>query len=86
MLDEIVDQNKALGLIYQSIVHYGKNHPTPTPEHRARMLDILVGHAVHNMTFESLGREHGISKNRAAQIYKKAIRITRYIIKYHMAV
>jgi DNA-directed RNA polymerase sigma subunit (sigma70/sigma32) len=46
-----------------------------------RDVDIVVGHAVHNMTFAELGHEHNISAGWARQIYCKNLRAFSFAMK-----
>lgn len=84
MIDDIVDQNKALGLVYQRIV-YNRYSPRNTDENAARALDIIVGREVHGMTFAELAREYGICKQRVAQIHAKTLRVARETIRSNMS-
>lgn len=85
MIDDIMDQKKALGLIYQRIVYSRSPHQHQyTIEHAARALDIIVGHDVHDMTFAELAKEHGICKQRVSQIYAKTMRMARQTLRANM--
>lgn len=85
MLDDIVDQKKALGLVYQRIVyHRGPHDHQYTKELAARALDIIVGHEVHGMTFVELAKEHGICKQRVSQIHAKTMRMARQTLRANM--
>lgn len=85
MLDDIVDQKKALGLVYQRIVyHRGPHDHQYTKELVARALDIIVGREVHGMTFVELAKEHGISRHRVFQIHAKTMRMARDTIRANM--
>ena len=85
MLDDIVDQKKALGLVYQRIVyHRGPHDHQYTKELAARALDIIVGHEVHGMTFVELAKEHGICKQRVSQIHAKTMRMARQTLPGNM--
>lgn len=85
MLDDIIDQKKALGLVYQRIVYNRDPHQHQfTKEHAARALDIIVGHEIHGMTFAELAKEHGICKQRVSQIYAKTMRMARQTIRANM--
>ena len=86
MLDDIVDQKKALGLVYQRIVyHRGPHDHQFSKERAARALDIIVGHEVHGMTFVELAKEHGICKQRVSQIHAKTMRMARDTIRANMS-
>jgi hypothetical protein len=85
MLDDIIDQKKALGLVYQRIVyHRGPHDHQFTKELAARALDIIVGCEVHGMTYAELALEHGICKQRVAQIHAKTMRMARQTIRANM--
>jgi DNA-directed RNA polymerase sigma subunit (sigma70/sigma32) len=85
MLDDIIDQKKALGLVYQRIVyHRGPHDHQFTKELAARALDIIVGYEVHGMTYAELAQEHGICKQRVAQIHAKTMRMARQTIRANM--
>ena len=85
MLDDIVDQKKALGLVYQRIVyHRGPHDHQFTKELAARALDIIVGREVHGMTFVELAKEHGICKQRVSQIHAKTMRMARQTLRANM--
>ena len=85
MLDDIVDQKKALGLVYQRIVyHRGPHDHQFTKELAARALDIIVGYEVHGMTYAELAQEYGICKQRVAQIHAKTMRMARDTIRANM--
>jgi len=87
MLDDIVDQKKVLGLIYQSIV-YGK--PSYSPRHSTtktnalRALDILVGREVHGMLFKELALEYNLSSSRIQQIHAKTMRQAHDVLRVNM--
>jgi|TARA_R110000868_G_scaffold255245_1_gene511813 DNA-directed RNA polymerase sigma subunit (sigma70/sigma32) len=86
MLDDIVDQKKALGLVYQRIVyHRGPHDHQFSKELAARALDIIVGREVHGMTFAELAREHGLCKQRVSQIHAKTMRMARDTIRANMS-
>ena len=85
MLDDIVDQKKALGLVYQRIVyHRGPHDHQFTKELAARALDIIVGHEVHGMTFAELAKEHGVCTQRVQAIHAKTMRMARDTIRANM--
>jgi len=82
MLDDIVDQKKALGLVYQRIVN--QRGPQFTKELAARALDIIVGREVHGMTYAELALEHGICTQRVQAIHAKTMRMARDTLRANM--
>lgn len=82
MLDDIVDQKKALGLVYQRIVN--QRGPQFTKELAARALDIIVGREVHGMTYAELALEHGICTQRVQAIHAKTMRMARDTLRTNM--
>lgn len=84
MFDDIVDQNKALGLVYQRIVNHRVQNGRYTEASAARALDIMVAHEVHGITFAELAREYGLCKQRVFQIHAKTMRMARDTIRSNM--
>jgi hypothetical protein len=85
MLDDIVDQKKALGLVYQRIVNQrGPHDHQYTQERAARALDIIVGREVHGMTFVELAKEYGICTQRVQAIHAKTMRMARDTLRVNM--
>jgi transcription initiation factor TFIIIB Brf1 subunit/transcription initiation factor TFIIB len=83
MIDDIVDQNKALGLIYQRIVNKRGPQGRYTEESAARALDIIVAHEVHGITFSQLAEEYGVCKQRIFSIHASTMRLAHDVLKSH---